>query len=631
MFQWSTRAWGWWATLSVMAYFAHCLCKDNKSLFLSQVGKNATAWTWRHSFVNADETKQINALRSDVFLHVSMTPVEKTKLHVVAEFLSQHRQPPFLDDYVDSRNLPCHKKGQLKEHNIFFQNFFFWVCNFAFRFAGLISWKRISFPFWQKIHTTQCQLYFSWKHKTFDRNYAHATAKQAFGWGSRWWLFRQALWVNCQTIPWIGDVQKRPGLVNISYNYHSLWFHFRADNPNGLLPLVLFVVLLSLVTAGLTMLVCFRNHRQQVRVRRYLLPNMEVPVINPISDAQLSPTRPYTDGEPTFVGSQSYGAREDLPTNISRPDSSQVPPRNQEAPPEQSRRQMVTRVQHPEMNELRCKVGKRQNAEDLTQVYLSEAVVWCKNFYSSTGKLLLTKVEIMSCFVLLFVKETLDGKWCLCQWNCVLLVVVKNRTEHRRHFVLESPFLTTALAKFAFPVLMWNMANLDVISKSARASAFSVKVCSSLFLRRTELSFPLQRQSWGLSCSYRCKYSLAPPPHQPKTKVTWKQTYHANKMFLTKWYSSPSERPTFPLQTLIRLCSLFIPFPVPLNLWFYNLNMFTPKIFTSVLETDSGFVNLKRGISFLCFSHANNILLLPFEPNKNLCEYFRTKWRTQLL
>lgn len=68
-----------------------------------------------------------------------------------------------------------------------------------------------------------------------------------------------------------------------------------ADNPNALLPLVLFVVLVCLIAAGLVLLLCFRNHRHRLRMRRYLLPNMEVPTINPISDPQMPLPKPFTD------------------------------------------------------------------------------------------------------------------------------------------------------------------------------------------------------------------------------------------------------------------------------------------------------------------------------------------------
>ena len=67
------------------------------------------------------------------------------------------------------------------------------------------------------------------------------------------------------------------------------------DNPNDLLPLVLFFVLLSLVAAGLAMLMCFRSQRNHWRTRRRLLPNMEVPGINPIADPQLPSIRPFSD------------------------------------------------------------------------------------------------------------------------------------------------------------------------------------------------------------------------------------------------------------------------------------------------------------------------------------------------
>ena len=71
-----------------------------------QVTYNTTIWSWRHNFVNMDETQPMKGLGSNIFLHVSMRPVETTNLRVIAEFQSHYQQPPFLDDYVDSRQHP---------------------------------------------------------------------------------------------------------------------------------------------------------------------------------------------------------------------------------------------------------------------------------------------------------------------------------------------------------------------------------------------------------------------------------------------------------------------------------------------------------------------------------------------
>ena len=57
----------------------------------------------------------MKGLRGDIFLHVLMTPVEKTKLRVSAQFISQDKRHTFLDSYVDSREHPCHKKGKRLE------------------------------------------------------------------------------------------------------------------------------------------------------------------------------------------------------------------------------------------------------------------------------------------------------------------------------------------------------------------------------------------------------------------------------------------------------------------------------------------------------------------------------------
>ena len=61
-----------------------------------------------------DETQPMKGLRSDIFLHVSIIPVETTKLRISSKFISQHKQSAFLDDYVDSRDHPCHMKGNLE-------------------------------------------------------------------------------------------------------------------------------------------------------------------------------------------------------------------------------------------------------------------------------------------------------------------------------------------------------------------------------------------------------------------------------------------------------------------------------------------------------------------------------------
>lgn len=124
-------------TLKLALFTREALCE--RLIVFLQVARNLSVWSWRHSFVNPDETQPLSNLRSDISLHVSMKPVEATKLHVVAEFISHDHLQPFLDDFVDSRRHPCHMKG---ERELCLSLFVSYRCSFRTVDSGLEKNRR---------------------------------------------------------------------------------------------------------------------------------------------------------------------------------------------------------------------------------------------------------------------------------------------------------------------------------------------------------------------------------------------------------------------------------------------------------------------------------------------------------